>query len=180
MTNDLAWNVTLGLIALITAIFMWVLFNTSGNRGAQNQYEASVKKAYSVRALLFWIALIAGGVIAYVTLTPWPHPTRFDVAAPRVIQASGQQWVWQLSDDKGQVGETVEFQVSANDVNHGFGLYDPTGHLVAQVQAMPGYTNRMRYTFATPGEYKILCMEYCGVAHHAMVTTFKISPRAAN
>ncbi|CAF0701745.1 hypothetical protein MPNT_410011 [Candidatus Methylacidithermus pantelleriae] len=57
----------------------------------------------------------------------------------------------------------VEFLVRAADVNHGFGLYDPDGRLVAEVQAMPGYTNRLTYVFKKPGTYKVLCLEFCGV-----------------
>jgi cytochrome c oxidase subunit II len=41
-------------------------------------------------------------------------------------------------------------------------------HIVAQVQAMPGYTNVLRYTFNEPGVFRVLCLEYCGAAHHEM------------
>jgi len=34
---------------------------------------------------------------------------------------------------------------------------------------MPGYVNRLGYTFTETGEYEVLCLEYCGLAHHAMV-----------
>lgn len=174
--NDLAWNLTIALMGLVVIIFIWVILNSSG----QTIYEESAKKAYSVRGGLFWIAIIAGAIITYATLTPWPHPGVPDATAPRIVDVIGQQWSWQLSEDKVKVGETVEFHVTSKDVNHGFGLYDPSGHLVAQVQAMPGYTNRLRYTFPVPGEYKVMCMEYCGVVHHNMITSIKVSPRATS
>jgi heme/copper-type cytochrome/quinol oxidase subunit 2 len=49
----------------------------------------------------------------------------------------------------------VEFQVTSADVNHGFGIYDRSGRLLAQTQAMPGITNRLVYTFS--GAAPICC-----------------------
>jgi cytochrome c oxidase subunit 2 len=46
--------------------------------------------------------------------------------------------------------------------------------LVGQTQAMPGYTNSIKITFKESGIYKLLCMEYCGLAHHAMITDFTV------
>jgi cytochrome c oxidase subunit 2 len=48
-------------------------------------------------------------------------------------------------------------------------MYDRSGRLLAQTQAMPGITNRLVYTFTQPGKYRILCLEYCGLAHHGMI-----------
>jgi hypothetical protein len=62
-------------------------------------------------------------------------------------------------------GMPVEFRVTTLDVNHGFSLYAPDGHLVAQTQAMPGYMNRLRITFDQPGTYTVLCLEFCGMSH---------------
>jgi len=45
---------------------------------------------------------------------------------------------------------------------------------VAQTQAMPGYTNVLRHTFKDPGNYKILCLEYCGLVHHGMMSELTV------
>jgi cytochrome c oxidase subunit 2 len=47
--------------------------------------------------------------------------------------------------------------------------------MLAQIQAMPGFTNKVRHRFTEPGKYKILCMEYCGLAHHGMVADFDVA-----
>lgn len=47
--------------------------------------------------------------------------------------------------------------------------------IVAQTQAMPGYTNVLRYTFTEPGVYRVLCLEYCGVEHHDMKTEINVA-----
>jgi cytochrome c oxidase subunit 2 len=47
--------------------------------------------------------------------------------------------------------------------------------IVAQTQAMPGYTNVLRYTFTEAGTYRVLCLEYCGAAHHVMAADIKVT-----
>ena len=53
-------------------------------------------------------------------------------------------------------------------MTHNFAVYDFNGAVKAQVQAMPGYVNRLRTRFESAGAYPILCLEYCGLAHHVM------------
>ena len=74
------------------------------------------------------------------------------------------------------MGEVIEFRVTSEDVNHGFALYDEQQRMVAQIQAMPGFVNKVRYQFTAPGVYKVLCLEYCGVAHHGMVADIQVTP----
>ena len=67
------------------------------------------------------------------------------------------------------------FNVRAGDVTHGLGVYDPQMRLIGQTQAMPGYENSLKLTLSEPGTYKLLCMEYCGLAHHAMTSDFTVT-----
>ena len=55
------------------------------------------------------------------------------------------------------------------------GVYDADYRLIFQVQAMPGYLNRVQHTFEKPGTYQVLCMEFCGVGHHDMTAKFTVS-----
>jgi cytochrome c oxidase subunit 2 len=75
---------------------------------------------------------------------------------------------------KVKAGETVEFRITSVDVNHGAGFYDPNGRILGQTQAMPGYVNRLTLKLEKTGVYTILCLEYCGPAHHAMKAAFKV------
>ena len=45
------------------------------------------------------------------------------------------------------MGQEVEFRVKTEDVTQGMGIYTPDMTLVAQVQAMPGYTKALVHTF---------------------------------
>ena len=46
--------------------------------------------------------------------------------------------------------------------------------LLTQVQAIPGCTTRVTYTFEESGGYQLLCMEYCGGAHQDLVKEFEV------
>jgi heme/copper-type cytochrome/quinol oxidase subunit 2 len=59
-----------------------------------------------------------------------------------VIRAAGHQWRWEIDRDTVRVGQLVEFEVTATDVNHGFAIYKDKTHMVAQAQAMPGGSPR--------------------------------------
>jgi cytochrome c oxidase subunit 2 len=65
------------------------------------------------------------------------------------------------------VGATVHFQVTSPDVVHGFQITGTTVNLMA----IPGEVNHYTYTFDKPGEYLVLCNEYCGAGHEFMATT---------
>ncbi len=68
----------------------------------------------------------------------------------------------------------IIFDVTSADVNHGFGIYDPQGTLLGQVQAMPNYTNHLPFYFSRIGRYTIRCLEYCGIGHPAMLAVFRV------
>ncbi|MFO7602662.1 MAG: cytochrome c oxidase subunit II [Gammaproteobacteria bacterium] len=173
--HALAWYLTLILIGALSLVFLLFIFSTTNNQA----YEEVAKRDYAPRSKLFWLTLIAGVIITAVTLTPWPHAATANGANGangKVVQAVASQWHWEMSDDRFHAGEAVTFQVSSKDVNHGFGIYDAEMTLLGQIQAMPGYTNSLHYTFDHPGEYKILCMEFCGLAHHSMIATITVLP----
>ncbi|MDY6980236.1 MAG: cytochrome C oxidase subunit II [Pseudomonadota bacterium] len=169
--QSIAWYTSLVLILLLSTVFIAVLWRS---RDSGDATEVA-RRGYGPRGKLFGLALAAGVVITAITLVPWPHQLQAGAQVDRIVEASARQWSWSLSDDRARVGERIEFQITSEDVNHGFALYDPDMQLVSQIQAMPGYTNRLQYTFEQPGEYRILCLEFCGLAHHAMTATFTVA-----
>ena len=101
----------------------------------------------------------------------------YDVSAAEdtvTVTATGSQWSWEIAPQQVPMGRPVIFKVTSNDVNHGFGVYDPDGTMVFQTQAMPGYVNEVRYIFTKPGQYRVLCMEYCGLVHHDMIDKIEV------
>ncbi len=67
-------------------------------------------------------------------------------------------------------GSTVHFKLTSKDVVHGFQIVDTN----ANGMVMPGHVLNITQTFDKPGEYLVLCNEYCGVAHQYMTTTIKV------
>jgi cytochrome c oxidase subunit 2 len=148
---------------VVAAVFCWVVRHSA----ADTHLRPSVH-VEGYRSGLFWGLVVLGIVAAVATLRPWPY----DVSAAddaMTVTATGSQWSWEIVPQEVPVGRTVVFKVTSNDVNHGFGVYDPEGTMVFQTQAMPGYVNQVRYTFTKPGQYRVLCMEYCGLVHHDMI-----------
>jgi cytochrome c oxidase subunit 2 len=62
-------------------------------------------------------------------------------------------------------GRPVTFRITSGDVLHGFQVVGTN----ANTMAIPGYVSQFTVTFPRPGEYLIVCNEYCGLMHHAMV-----------
>lgn len=62
------------------------------------------------------------------------------------------------------VGSTVHFQVTSKDVVHGFEIPGTNVNMMV----LPGHVNTATHTFATRGQFLILCNEYCGTGHQMM------------
>ena len=92
----------------------------------------------------------------------------------RTVSVDSLQWAWIMSDQEIPVDTVIQFDVTSRDVNHGFGIYSPEGKLLTQTQAMPGYTNKLIWKFDKPGAYTIRCLEYCGIGHHMMLSSFTV------
>lgn len=140
-------------------------------------YEQVSHRASSIRRLLAFPILLVLAVAYLVSVRWFPYPgfAIQRLGPPAVtIEVRARQWAWDLSRAEIPANQPVEFAVTAVDVNHGFGIYSPSGRLVAQVQAMPAYVNRLLVSFSEPGTYTIRCLEYCGIPHHGMVATFEV------
>lgn len=169
--QGIAWFVTLAVVLVIAAVFVRVVL-LSRERQDYAQVQSS---AYGVRALVFWLLIVAGIGVAWLTLRDLPNLAHARTDSPQIVNAVGYQWYWEFDRESVTSGQPVEFRVTSADVNHGFGIYDADLQMVAQVQAMPGYVNRLVHVFDQPGTYQILCLEYCGVAHHVMVTELEVT-----
>ena len=176
MVQEVVWGVSIVLMGTLAAVFAWVAI---GANVALADYGPVIASAYRLRTWLFGLAVIVLIGANYDTLGKLPYVSSISApssaTATQPVEAVAEQWSWSIKPDAFRVGETVDFHVTSKDVNHGFALYNPDMRIVAQTQAMPGYTNVLRYTFNEPGVYRVLCLEYCGVAHHEMTAEIKVS-----
>lgn len=86
------------------------------------------------------------------------------------VDLSAKSWSYEISKREIVAGQPVRFSGRSTDTMHGFGVYHPDGRLLFTMMLMPGLKEptSLVHTFRDPGKYKVRCLEYCGVAHHAM------------
>lgn len=92
------------------------------------------------------------------------------------VKAIGHQWWWEFRyPDKNivtaeelvvPVNTNIEVSIESNDVEHGFWVPE----LFGKVDAVPGYTNRVRFTPTTASQYYYggQCTQFCGMEHAQM------------
>ncbi|MBV2180189.1 MAG: hypothetical protein KUL86_03020 [Castellaniella sp.] len=172
--QDKIWLIALIGIGLVALGFLYVI-SQAGKQAEPAAAQRSSQIFNTVRRGLFIALLLLGIAVAYKTLWPFPIPPQHAaLKAEQVVEVVGRQWQWQLSTAQVKAGVPIEFRITSADVNHGFALYGPDDRIIVQTQAMPGFENRILHTFKEPGIYRILCLEYCGVAHHGMVSQIEV------
>jgi cytochrome c oxidase subunit II len=73
-------------------------------------------------------------------------------------------FAFQPADIRVPAGRPVTFRMTSADVTHGFQIVGTNGNTMV----VPGYVSQFTTVFRTPGEYLIVCNEYCGLSHHLM------------
>lgn len=103
-----------------------------------------------------------------------------DFANPRVEQV-GNEYVAYVQafsfgylpmEMKFKAGQKVTFYITSPDVQHGFKVEKTN----INVQVIPGEVAKVSYTFKKPGEYKLICNEYCGIGHANMISKIVVEP----
>lgn len=172
--QNVIWIVALVGMGLIALGFLYVISQASKPADDAETRKAAHRFSLLQRGLFgAFLVLFVGG--SFATLRHFPIPSQNEPLNIRqVVDVVGMQWSWQITPDTVQAGSPVEFRVTSKDVNHGFAVYAPDGRIVTQVQAMPGYTNKLVHTFTQPGTYLVQCLEYCGMGHVPMQSQIKV------
>lgn len=82
-----------------------------------------------------------------------------------------QAWAYTPSEIEIPAGSRVTFLITSMDVVHGFDLEGTR----VNVMILPGQITRTTYTFEEPGTHYMICHEYCGVGHHTMYGTIRVT-----
>ncbi len=80
------------------------------------------------------------------------------------LHVVAKMWSFDPARIEVPTGSTLDIFLSSVDVNHGFHI-DGTN---VNLMAVPGAVNYAQITLTKPGDYNIVCHEYCGTAHHMM------------
>lgn len=170
-------QIALGIVFAVLAGLLAGAFVVIGVQAGSEVSEERVHRVgYWLRRRWLVLLVVVGVLVVGISLFDLP----FASGGPdgrMVVKVVGGQFFWSLSPDRVPVGTRVRFDVTSIDVIHGFGLYDPRGHLVGSVQALPGYTNALDLTVSEAGVYRIRCLELCGVGHSSMQNTFTVTGR---
>lgn len=85
-------------------------------------------------------------------------------APPGDVYLIAKQFFW-FPTLKLRAGETYRLHMSSVDFQHGFSLQP----MNMNFQVVPGYDHVLTLTPLAPGEYPIVCNEFCGIGHQNMV-----------
>lgn len=154
---------------VILIIMLAVAKSTTEPPQAQSVVTAT---GYRLRKGWLWLLAAAAVVALVISIPSFPYG-KAETLGGQHFPVTALQYGFDLPATI-PADTPVVFDVTSRDVNHGFGIYDPSGHLVAQVQAMPDYTNHLPLRLTTKGHYTVRCLEYCGIAHAAMQGGFDV------
>lgn len=148
-------------------------------RESNQQPRKDIKKP--LRLELSWtiMATVIVGILLVVSL-PVAHDIVSEPTADyEVINVTGFQFAWIFEYENGtqifsfQGPLVLEIQtlyllnLTSIDVIHSFFVYD----LAFKVDAIPGQYTQFKLVIDDPGEYQVLCAEFCGPGHHSMEAT---------
>lgn len=80
------------------------------------------------------------------------------------VQMVGLMFAFAPAEVRVPAGRPIRFRLTSTDVTHGF-LIAGTN---ANTMLVPGYISQFTTVFDKPGDYLIVCHEFCGNGHHVM------------
>lgn len=99
------------------------------------------------------------------TTAPFDHPgVRQTGPASYEAVVVGRVWAFDPPTITVPRDADITFVGTSADVIHGFHVGDTR----VNVMLIPGQITRVTHRFHEPGEYLLLCHEYCGLGHHTM------------
>jgi cytochrome c oxidase subunit 2 len=89
------------------------------------------------------------------------------------VKVHSRQWSWLFEYENGKkspdlvipLGRNIRCELTSDDVIHGF--YIPAFRI--QQDALPGFKTAVWFNSTATGTYDILCSQYCGLHHSAML-----------
>jgi cytochrome c oxidase subunit II len=131
------------------------------------------------------LALFTGAIVVTAVTSSSHPPSHTEVVNPETLTIGGEFaspgattaadgrvtvslraefYVFRPEQVRVPAGVPVRFRVTSPDVLHGFQIVGTNVNLTVA----PGYVSEATTTFETPGEYLVVCNEYCGLGHHLM------------
>lgn len=146
-----------------------------------------IEKRIVIAAAIFMLA-VTGVIALSVRISGIGLPTCLTDVRPfnegQVIERApkhyeihyvARMWKFEPPDISVLPGSTADIYVSTPDVTHGVNIVGTNFNLMA----VPGAVNYARVRFDKPGDYLVVCNEYCGAQHHNMAGWIHVTEKAA-
>lgn len=186
--SNLFWVVA--TLALIIGLFVGVVLVITilkfrirkGHTAPRPNLASSNHSLEAAWTVIPAIILLVIGVMAFeVLIFTDTQCTSWDVQ----VTAIGHQWFWEFwtnytnGTHTHSVGSlslrsntTVRLVLESVDVAHSIFIQALGVHL----DAIPGHQNSICFEPTMPGSYSIVCTQFCGLSHYAMVSTIDVTP----
>lgn len=158
----------------ISAFMIWTLIHFSRKKG-----KAPMQFSGSTRLEILWtvVPLILVMLMFWIGWKGFAPMRRVPNDAMKVT-AVGRMWEWEFVYGEGlkskelvlPINRPVKLDLVSEDINHS--LFIPAFRVKEDV--IPGYENWLWFTPNYIGDYEIVCTEYCGLLHSAMVSKTRI------
>jgi cytochrome c oxidase subunit 2 len=168
--------VALGIFAVIAVFLVRYRSGSSANRDAPPSRNLALEAAWIGIPLAIFIAIFVWAAYGYSQLYRVP-----DDALPVYVVA--KQWMWKLQHASGRreidelhvpLGKPIRLVMTSQDVIHS--LFLPAFRIKQDV--VPGRYTSIHFTPTAAGVYPLLCAEYCGTHHSAMLGRVVVMPAA--
>ncbi len=164
------------IVALIAVLVIW----HSTHRTDSGESNAVDTQKLAHREKTWFLMVVAAlGALLLATLPFIPYGDTAAAEGQQAVSVRGLQFAWLIEPQQITAGVPTRFTVEADDVSHGFAVYNDDNTLLFQIQAIPGYASEYVHTFDEPGRYQVVCLEFCGVDHHKMLGTINVEEPVA-
>jgi len=158
----------------ITGFMIYTVIRYSRKRVKQaKQFSGSLaaELIWTIVPLVLVILMFWYGLVPYKKMRNVPEDAMN-------ITAIGRMWQWEFDYGDSMrskelvvpLNKAIKINLKSEDVNHS--LFIPAFRV--KEDAIPGYNNYLWFIATIPGEYEILCTEYCGLLHSAMLSKARV------
>jgi cytochrome c oxidase subunit 2 len=182
----LAFAGAIFLVVAVPLVAFAVRFRSRGRgrevEGPQIRGNTSLELAWVIAPVL--ILFVVGGYVFY-KLPGIVDPSPAEASVELSVRVEGRQFYWQYVYPNGVVSvetlrlpvdRTVELEMIASDpdVIHSFWI----PNLAGKRDVVPGYETTMRVLPRKLGTYRVICGEFCGIQHAAMLGSVEVVSQA--
>ncbi|MGE5097302.1 MAG: cytochrome C oxidase subunit II [Betaproteobacteria bacterium] len=154
---ELTW-ILIAFVWCLVMFFMMPYWHIYGRQNLSNEAYRSTPEAYQKKA----DDMVAKHKVREETdlKIPVVHPP-----AGSDVYLIARLWQWWPMLEL-EAGKTYRLHLMSMDWLHGFSLQPEN----INIQVHPGYEHVVTLTPTAPGQFSIVCNEYCGINHHTMVS----------